>query len=97
MADIFWRIPLESKEFVGPITPTNGGVPVDTWQVAVVELGTRPTVWADPDVDNAEKGVRVGPGTSYELQIGTYSVWVKLTIDVDDEPVVENVLFIAIV
>jgi len=82
-----WSLPMETEEWVGPITVTRLSAPITTWQITVVRRGKRPTAWADPDPLDGGLGVLVGPNTANVLTVGTYDVKVRVT-DSPEVPVI---------
>lgn len=91
-----WRIPVESvNEWVGALTVAANGVPTTNYQLAVVEYGTRPTVWEDPvphpDDAVAGLGVLVAAGSGHVLVAGkVYIIQVQIDLGIS-EPVLDNV------
>lgn len=90
-----WKIPRESKEWVGPITVTvDGAVTTTNIKIAILPNGIRPTApdWKTPDVDPdppaTAPGAMVGPGTTFVLAHGLYGIWVQIT-DTPEIPVIE--------
>jgi len=82
-----WTLAAETKEWVGPITVTVDGDPVDAFEVAVTVGSGRPSVWTSPTVIDDASGVLVGVGTAVALApFKTYTVWVRYT-DTPEVPV----------
>ncbi len=86
-----WSVPRESVELVGPLTVTDqAGAPVTTFEVAVVPVRERPTVWTAPDLVGGKHYVLVGPGTARALAPGAYRIWVRHAAS-PETPVLDNV------
>ncbi|HXH79943.1 hypothetical protein [Nocardioides sp.] len=85
-----WTIARESVELVGPLTITDNGVAITTYEVAVVAAGSRPTVWGPPNVVGVNRFVLVGPGTARPLTPGVYRIWVRHTAS-PETPVMDDV------
>lgn len=76
-------IPRESVEFV-PVTVTVDGATVTTGvELAVVQDGERPTVWAAPVTLSGQIGVMTGT-----YAVGTWRVWARVTSN-PEVPVVD--------
>ena len=76
-----WRIPRESVELIGPITVTEEEEVIESFDVALLPVGTRPTEddWAAPEVVESNYFILVGPGTDLELDPGSYLLWARYT------------------
>jgi hypothetical protein len=87
-----WRLPQESKDWVGPITVTDGAAPVTTFQVALRRLGSRINTvdWKTPDDLAGAKGLYVGPTSPVgQLGRGVYRLMVKYVAS-NESPVIDR-------
>lgn len=92
-----WRLPRESVELVGPITVTDDGTPVTTFEVAVLAANYRPEEadWETPEDVGGDQFVLVGPGTAHALDSGVYRLWVRYVAN-PETPVLDAVASIRI-
>jgi hypothetical protein len=74
-----WKMPRESLEWVGPLTVSANGVPTLTYQVSLVKVHERPKTFLPPDPLAGGLGLLVGPGGTWAVEPGTYTIWVKIT------------------
>lgn len=80
VAPTIWRLPKETKEWIGPITVTADGAVITGWQIALIADGLRPSEadWHAADQVGIEYGVMIGEGSNYpSLSIGSYLLWVR--------------------
>jgi hypothetical protein len=64
--------PRETTEFL-PITITQDGEPITTYQVAITKQGTRPAAWAPPTFLNTGPGVLIS-----NLPPGIHTIWARI-------------------
>jgi hypothetical protein len=90
MADLVtWRLPPETKEWVGPLTVTADGEAVTAFDVTVTAPGQRPADWAPPTALGGALGALVGAGSGFPLLPGRkYTLWIRFT-DVPETPVLQ--------
>lgn len=75
-----WRVPHETKEWIGPVTVTANGIGISSWEGCLLADGTRPLEadWQTPDSIGPDKGIMIGSGTNYPtLTKGSYILWVR--------------------
>ena len=86
-----WTVPRESREWIGPITPTYVGATITTFDVACIAYGTHPleTDWMAPTMLGQAAGVLIGPGTTLILPPGPYALWCRFLAN-PERPVVTD-------
>lgn len=75
-----WRLPAETKEWVGPIVVDANGEPVSTFELTLTKDAARPALWKAPLKLSGGYGLLVGLGTDFPLAVGhRHSLWVRFT------------------
>lgn len=75
-----WILPVETREWVGPVTVTVDGTNVTNFEITVTKDAARPLNWKTPLVIGSGRGVMVGDGTDFPLEFGhKYTVWTRYT------------------
>lgn len=75
-----WRLPAETKEWVGPIAVDANGEPVETFELTLTKDAARPASWRAPLKLSGGRGLLVGLGTDFPLSVGhRHTLWVRFT------------------
>lgn len=75
-----WRLPAETKEWVGPIAVDANGEPVETFELTLTKDAARPASWKAPLKLSGGLGLLVGLGTDFPLSVGhRHTLWVRFT------------------
>lgn len=74
-----WKIPRESKEWIGPIIVTVDDEPTENFEAVILPRGTRPTDFFAVEALSGGVGLLIGPGTPHVLLPGDNILWVKVT------------------
>lgn len=91
MAMTVWRIPRESKEWIGPLVININGVPTTDYELSLVAVGDRPITWVAPTLIGANRGLMVGPTTSFPVTPGPYRIWARVLGVTPEAPVIDDV------
>lgn len=75
-----WRLPAETKEFLGPITVTVNGTPTNAFELTLTKDAGRPTLWKAPRQVTGGLGLLVGLGTDFPLSVGhKHTLWARIS------------------
>lgn len=89
-----WRLPRQSREWVGPLTVVSDGEEIVDWTYVIMPFGQAPATPEDidgePTVLDDALGIMVGPGTDNILSAGRHLIWVRYVAGVE-APVMDDV------